>query len=273
MNEIPLKRTTFRKFNGRLALFRNWTNTSTDWDALWLEGNIKRTLEKKNVGLGELGVIEGYLSADQNILEAGCGSGWVVRYLAQKGYSVEGIDFAEKTIGIVNQVAPYLNIHYGDIYGIDAKDNTYGAYISLGVLEHNPEGPILGLKEAYRVLQPYGLGFFNIPCLNHPRKRLLAKCGDASDLGPDFSFYQYYYSKTEFAELLNQAGFDIIETIPNGLFYGLRSDNPIFKFLESKNFFHWRIRRRVYSSCQKAPLWTRKKYGHMIMYICKKQIG
>ena len=149
---MPLE---LRPFRGRLAQFKPWANRNEDWDKHW--ASQLSTLGDKHSGgyaLGEYEIFTRYLPKDLPILEAGCGLGTIVAALDAQGYRVQGVDYAEETVRRVKKAAPHLDVRLDDIYHLHAPDHTYGGYISLGVLEHNPDGPLEGLREARRVLHP-----------------------------------------------------------------------------------------------------------------------
>lgn len=270
MIDSSSKKIVYRKTNGRLAQYKNWTNSPTDWDNQWVNTDCAKLLSKKGTDLGEYDIIKNYLSKEGKILEAGCGNGNVVQALSLCGYNVEGIDYAEHTINQIEIIAPNLKVRHGNIFSIDVPDNTYGAYISLGVLEHNIEGPMDGLREAYRVLQPWGIGIFSVPFLNISREKKLAKLNSDIATNPSLNFYQYFFSQKDFSQFLNKAGFEIIDVIPIGLYYGLRIDNPIFALLDEYKFIHWRLKKHVMSICAAANIRLRWKHGHMLLFIGKK---
>jgi len=272
MSDISSRKLIYQKVNGRLAQFKEWTNTAEDWDNIWIGSNIRKILNDKITDLGELNLIRNYLPRKAKILEAGCGTGWVVQALSLCGYDIEGIDYAENSIALINQIAPELNVRYGNVLSIDVPDNTFGAYISLGVLEHNIKGPSQGLQEAYRVLQSGGYGFFTVPYLNKTRKKMLSKIRENTDDKNYKNFYQYYFSQSEFSLFLEQAGFEIVDVIPIGLYFGLKDDSLLFSLLADKKFFYWRLNRFVINSCKSASTYFRWLFGHMLLFVAKKTI-
>ncbi|HET7319412.1 MAG TPA: methyltransferase domain-containing protein [Nitrospirota bacterium] len=154
-----------------------------------------------------------YLPKDEPILEAGCGLGAWVIYLSEKGYDIAGIDNNEAVIEQLKAWNPSLKVMYGDIRKLPYDDNSLGAYISLGVVEHFEEGCGEAMKEAYRVLRPGGLVFLTVPMNNIFRKafahhiRSLYLFWSRLRNNPAF-FAEYRYSRRETEELLKKYGFD-----------------------------------------------------------------
>jgi len=99
-----------------------------------------------------------------NVLEIGCGSGELSRYL--KNYI--GIDISERTPFIV-----------GDAQNLPFEDNSFDLILLLDLLEHTDDKIVL--SEVYRVLKPNGYVIITVPTFmflwsqhdidNHHKKR------------------------------------------------------------------------------------------------------
>ena len=268
----------FRRYHERLAQFRYWAAGPQDWEDYWSEHSVEKLLETYSTGaLGEYEILARYLPRDLPILEAGCGLARFVIALAARGYHVEGVDFSAQTIRRVQTAAPKLNVRVGDVCHLEAVDGTYGGYCSFGVLEHNPEGPLGGLREARRVLRPDGVAFISVPYLNPARQSRLRRrpAGGASRVPQSLSFYQYYFSRDEFCSLLNQAGFEMVEMLPTAVYWGWSYDSQPGRWLHRRHYLHWRLHRAVKAWCETAPMWARWRWGHMLGFVCRPtpQVG
>jgi SAM-dependent methyltransferase len=262
----------YKKFNGRLAQFASWKNEREGWEARWSSHSLEDLLESYASGeLGEFEIFSQYLPKALPVLEAGCGLGQLVMALSARGYQVEGVDYAEQTIHRLKAIAPQLNVRVGDVYALDSPDNTFGGYISIGIFEHNPDGPLRGLSEVRRVLHPKGVAFIAVPFLNRKRQKLIRQCSIAENgiLDNGFQFYQYYFSKEEFEGLLKKAGLKVIEIYPYAVYSGLTRDFALGRRLHERAFFFWQINRRITRWCRNAPKWARWRFAHMIMFICR----
>lgn len=159
-----------------------------------------------------------YLPDGSLILEAGCGLGGWVSYLASKGHDVYGVDFEPTTVEQVNAEDPSLNISVGDVASLDFPDEYFDAYVSLGVVEHFEEGPQVALSEAFRVLKPGGVALITVPMLNlfrrlfsHPLRDLyFAIQTRRGKVTPHF--WEYRYSAREMEGFLRDSGFAILKT-------------------------------------------------------------
>jgi SAM-dependent methyltransferase len=262
----------YKIFNGRLAQFAAWKNEPEGWEARWSNRSLKSLLESHASGkLGEFEIFSHYLPKDLPVLEAGCGLGQLVMALSARGYQVEGVDYAEQTIHRIKTVAPTLNVKVGDVYSLDNCSGTLGGYISLGVFEHNPDGPLPGLLEVHRVLHKNGVAFISVPYLNNKRQKLLQQCSVAEHivLNNSLRFYQSYFAKEDFESLLNKARLKVIDIYPYAVYAGLTRDFDLGRRLHERGFFFWQLHKRILRWCENAPRWVRLRFAHMIMFICR----
>lgn len=212
-----------------------------------------------------------HLSRSGPILEAGCGLGQIVVALAARGYDVEGLDYVEETIQSASTIRPDLRFRRGDVLDIDVEDGHYSGYISIGVVEHTIDGPGRALREARRVLHPEGRAFISVPYLNRERNRSLRRLDriGRSQLSESVSFYQYYFSIEDFSHELESAGLEVVDLLPYATFAGLTRDGALGRALQARNFYAWPVQRRFHSWCAGAPGWARRRWAHMMMYVCR----
>jgi len=182
------------------------------WDVRQIEDEV-RACE----GRGIMRHFSEYLPRDRDILEAGCGLGAWVIYLNKKGYPVAGIDHDKKVMKRLKQWDPSLDVEHGDIENLRYNDNSLGAYISLGVVEHFEGGADKPLHEAYRVLEPGGTLVLTVPYNNIFRKLIAHPLREVYLLlsrvrGRKVFFAEYRYSETEAREMVEKAGFRVITT-------------------------------------------------------------
>lgn len=98
----------------------------------------------------------------KNILDIGCGEGFVDKYLISKNKDliIHGIDINEEAISMAKQVCPDAVFEKGDIFNIDYPDKSFDLILVIEVLEHlvNPE---VAIKEAKRLSRKYCI--FSVP--------------------------------------------------------------------------------------------------------------
>jgi 2-polyprenyl-3-methyl-5-hydroxy-6-metoxy-1,4-benzoquinol methylase len=75
------------------------------------------------------------------VLDVGCGPGFGVRRLIERGYEVHGVDFNERAIGFGRVLVPQGRFALGDLRWLDEVKGlrkTYDAAVCIEVLEHVP---------------------------------------------------------------------------------------------------------------------------------------
>ena len=205
-----------------------------------------------------------YLPRQGRILEAGCGLGQYVLALRVRGYDAEGVDWAPETVQAVRARYPDLPIHVGDATWLEVLDGYYSGYISLGVVEHRREGPEPFLQEAYRVLEPGGVAFISVPYF-HPLRRLKAYLRMYRGRPEGLEFYQYAFTETEFATLLQATSFEIIDRMLYGGFKGVKDEIPLLCQMFEWRGIGWRLQRWL-----RSWEWAERNLGHMILFVCRK---
>lgn len=96
-----------------------------------------------------------YLRFQQHgrVLDIGCGSGTMMRRLAELGWQVEGIDFDAKAVAAARNDG--LNVHVGTVEEQNYASDCFDAVVMSHVIEHVPDPRAL-LQECYRILRPGG---------------------------------------------------------------------------------------------------------------------
>lgn len=194
-------------------------------------------------------------------IEAGCGSGFWVTTLRQYGYNVEGIEYSQNLVGLVNRFNPDLPVCYGNALHIDVNESYYDTYLSFGVVEHTPDGPEMFLREAYRVIKPNGKIIISVPMFGMMR-RLKAQFGLFEPSLPISPFFQYGFTRNDFCKLLKVSGFQI-----NSVHF-LYIDRML---LEEIPFYRRLRNSRVSNSLVKIfPMLLQKIDGHMMLIVGRK---
>jgi SAM-dependent methyltransferase len=149
------------------------------------------------------------------ILEAGCGLGQYVLLLREHGWRVAGADWAIEALAACRRVAP-APLAAMKLDALAVQDGALAGYVSLGVVEHDPNGPDAILAAAHRALAPGGVLVVSVPYVNGVRRlaapwlrrrgRALARRGEP--------FYQYLFTRSELAQTLVRHGFRPTSTTP-----------------------------------------------------------
>jgi SAM-dependent methyltransferase len=149
------------------------------------------------------------------VLEAGSGLGQYVILLRERGWRVLGADGSAQALATCRRAAP-VPLMRAELGRLPVPDAALAAYVSLGVVEHDPDGPDRIVAEAARVLMPGGVVVLSVPYWNGVRRvgapwvrrqnRALARRGGR--------FYQFAFSRREVAGILARHGFAVTAMHP-----------------------------------------------------------
>jgi len=206
------------------------------WDTHWeMAKNAARNIVNTTRTFASL-VTPKFLKPDQGvILEGGCGSGESVAALVNNGYKCIGIDWAEKTVSILNKYAPELDIRQGDVRKLPFPDKYFAGYWSMGVIEHFWEGYEPIAREMTRVIKDNGYLFLAFPYMS-PLRKIKAGLGiyeKWNNEGKE-NFYQFALSKREVVNYFGSLGFALVRSIPFSSTKGLKDEILFLKPLLQK---------------------------------------
>ena len=190
----------------------------------WAEAGRGEGMERDHLPI-TLPVLEKMrLAATDNVLDVGCGSGWLTRLLAKNVTEgrVVGMDVSDEMIRVARRASvDFENILYatGDVGEIPWDANFFSHAISVESAYYWPE-PGAGIKEIYRVLRPGGRAWILI---NYYRDNL-----HCHQWGPLLAVPTRLLLAEEWAELLRMAGFvnvaheRVVDPSPSPEVYGGR---------------------------------------------------
>jgi len=107
-------------------------------------------------------IAEAIGSAPRDVLDLGCGAGYLANLLAAGGHRVTGIDLAGPALAIAAEHDATGTVQYrlGDATALDLPDASFDVVCATDILEH-VEAPARVVAEAARVLRPGGKFFFH----------------------------------------------------------------------------------------------------------------
>lgn len=250
--------------NGRLVYYNKKADTGF-WEGVWsrdvgqeyykpfLSGNLY-TFER---------IFSRHLPKQGKILEAGCGSAQLVVALNARGYDCTGADFATQALGKAQTMAGPLKLFSGDLTALGVLEEAFDAIISIGVVEHRPEGPEPFLREKYRILKIGGTLLISVPYFNALRQ-WRARRGAYQDDVSGYDFYQYAFTSREFAGLIEKAGFHIERM------YSYAHQNTLTQELTWINGMPGFLKKFVLRISKYVP-YVNSDLGHMLMIVARKR--
>lgn len=251
--------------------------TKKAWDQNWKPHEAEELLEiftyprvKKQIEL-----YVKYLPKKERILEGGCGLGPYLIYLRKLGYNIIGIDYNEEPVRRIKSYDNSLPVSVMDVKTLNFKDDSFAGYLSLGVIEHFPEGPEQAIKEAGRVLVRDGIFIVQVPVMNiflafkYPlelikRNRWLRKLLKR----PEKAYYwQKYFKAEELKAILRNQGFEVIEVVPMDCEHSVITFSSFFRDKESYDGAN-KLGLAVANFCEKCLPW--QTAANMVL-ICKNK--
>jgi 2-polyprenyl-3-methyl-5-hydroxy-6-metoxy-1,4-benzoquinol methylase len=223
---------------------------ATYWRDTYKEKDIQGIIYQRRQAVA-LSYIDGLsLPKSANVLEIGCGAGFITTALAKRGFAVEAIDHAQEMIDLTIEHARQMGIGHrinactGDIHELSYGNQSFDLIVALGVIPwlHDSQK---ALTEITRTIAPGGyivLSMDNVfrattlldpltfPPLARIRirvKRKLEKAGLLTPWNPWINAPPYrQHSIREFNKSLREAGLTIIKSTSVGFgpftFFGHR---------------------------------------------------
>jgi 2-polyprenyl-3-methyl-5-hydroxy-6-metoxy-1,4-benzoquinol methylase len=153
-------------------------------------------------------LIEEAVAVPGRLLDVGCGYGFFLKEMAQRGWQAEGIEIS--TTGL-RYARDSLGLEVSDqpLPRADWPDGRYDVITLFYVIEHLPD-PMATLKEAYRLLRPGGLLFLRWPH-TAPIAKLLRPWAERLKLYQAPS-HLFDFSPMTIYKILDQSGFQEIRT-------------------------------------------------------------
>jgi SAM-dependent methyltransferase len=203
------------------------------WSNMWANCDLDREIAlcgKRELAAHVLGVLRNI--DNPRVVESGCGTGSWVLYLQQQGI--------KNVVGVDNYVPALAQLEArggraveGDVRKLPFEDNSVDVCMSLGVVEHFPEGPDALLREMERILTPGGYLFVTVPYYNWVRRLVTHPLRSTyiALKGIQRRFNEYRFRTSEFTDVCRSSGFEVLtcttdDYLPNNLSFGLATDFP-----------------------------------------------
>lgn len=140
----------YENFKDNLISKIKFNNNLSFYDKYW-----KLNKNKNNSWNYGINIVDNLISNYnfKTVLDAGCGSGDVVKYLISKGYEAKGIELSNSVLkDYANDLYKKRIVQQGSLTKLPFKDNEFDVVFSSEVLEHiNEEDIPLVVSELFRV--------------------------------------------------------------------------------------------------------------------------
>lgn len=103
-----------------------------------------------------------YKKTNAQILDVGCGGGFLSNALAREGYKITGVDLSAESIEVAKRYDTTMTVQYivADAYRLPFKDQSFDVITAMDFLEHIEE-PARAIHEFSRVLRSGGVFIFH----------------------------------------------------------------------------------------------------------------
>lgn len=186
-----------------------WENI---WDSASVEVELQTSYYKRALRTREH--YSRYLNKHDLILEAGSGLSSVLIPMREEGYRVIGLDYAINALLTSRDHTPDLTLTGGDVHALPFPDQSLGAYLSFGVLEHFESGMGVPLQEAFRVLKQGGIAVITIPYPNVVWRLAQWRRERQGRQRIDEDFYESTYTREALINEMSAVGFEVLEAVP-----------------------------------------------------------
>jgi 2-polyprenyl-3-methyl-5-hydroxy-6-metoxy-1,4-benzoquinol methylase len=208
-------------FGPGLDAIRYHDQLAGDWEQRYEKASFRARL----VALAEC--LDGEDLVGTEWLDAGCGTGTLSRWLAERGCAVLGVDAAQN---MINTAASLANCGGNSgllrfqsvetIARLPLDSHSAGGILCSSVLEYVPD-PEACLTEFARVLRPEGILLVSVPSADSMIRRAQIACNRVGQLiGKTWVAYLNYskhqYSRLEFERTLMRRGFCVNRAVPFG---------------------------------------------------------
>ncbi len=163
-------------------------------DSWWVEGTEK---------------LISFLPPGATVLDAGCGGGTKTKYLAEKGFKVTGIDFAENLIAIARREAPQAQFVVMNMRDAASLPQSFDAVFAQASLLHIPKKEISDvLTSLASRLEPSG--YFYIAVKGKRPDGPDEEMKEEHDYGYPYERFFSYYTLEELIGHLQKLGLTVV---------------------------------------------------------------
>ena len=160
------------------------------------------------------------IKPEKKILELGCGTGCLTKFLAKTGAEIVALDLSPDllTKAGTKELPENVTLQIGNAESLDFPNETFDAVVGSSVLHHVDTDIALG--EIYRVLRPRGKIAFSEPNMFNPHIFIQKNIPWVKKLSGD-SPDETAFFRWQLIKMLQRIGFDDIRVSPYDFLYPL----------------------------------------------------
>ncbi len=156
--------------------------------------------------------------AGKRLLDAGCGTGHQLAWLAQRGLEVCGLDGSPEMLAQARALNPGADIRHADVENVPFPDAGFDLVLCIEVLRYLPD-PARCIRELARVLGPGGVCLATAaPFLNLNGYWLVNRLANFMPLGNLVRLKQFFTTSRQLRREFAAAGFKKVEV--HGVYLG-----------------------------------------------------
>lgn len=166
----------------------------------------KYFLERDHVDIHMAEAIKIFMKENKlkHVLDVGCGTGRLVKFLNENGFDAKGCDNQEEAVKYAKRVSTPTKIKKGSATKVPFKTNTFDLVTAISVIEHLKEKQFIKfLKETKRVLRRGGFVFLVTPNYATPFRLLQG----GRWFGYSDPTHVTFFTPKSLAQILKSAGF------------------------------------------------------------------
>jgi len=156
----------------------------------------------------------------RRLLDVGCANGDFPRFMAARGWSVEGEEVSQSASPIRDFV-----VYSQPFPDIPVEMPTYDAVTAWAVLEH-VHHPMAYFQKAAKVLKPGGIFVFLVPNFDSLASRHL--------FGEDIPRHLFFFTRETVKQYLQKTGFRLVRESNRGRIFRMEPENWLLFFLRAR---------------------------------------
>lgn len=168
---------------------------------------------------------------EANILDVGCGAGFLANSLALRDYQVTGIDLSPKALEVAthHDFTHSVNYQVANAYNLPFPKDSFDVVTAMDFLEH-VEHPALVIEKISRVLKPQGIFIFHTFNRNQMSKLVVIKLVEwlIKNTPKNMHLSRFFITPDEMENYCHKNKLEIEHMV------GLR---PVFSSIPLKNYF------------------------------------